>query len=155
MDNNQPLSQAAPVPPQQPVPQQPVAAPPPPVQPQITSQVLQNTASDTQAASGQGNSPKSNKNKMFLGGLLAMLIVVILACGGIYFYMSSSPDKVVTEATPVAQNVTVAPTQEVVSDQKIVVVETGSDLDGLLVELARADESLDKELTAFDADSNF
>ena len=90
--------------------------------------------------------PKTDKKYLLYGALLGLIVVAVIGVAG--FYMMYSPKKsadVAVVATPAPQ----------VAQEKEVVVNNASDLEGLIVGLAQADDTLDKELTSLQKDSDF
>lgn len=90
--------------------------------------------------------PKTDKKYLLYGALLGLVVVALVGVAG--FYMMYTPKKTVD----VAQ--VPAPAQTQVAEEEIVVNDE-SDLDGLIVGLAQADDTLDKELTTLAKDSDF
>ncbi|MBI4097596.1 MAG: hypothetical protein HY426_00995 [Candidatus Levybacteria bacterium] len=91
--------------------------------------------------------PKTQTRYILYGALLGLIAVVVV--GVIAFYFAYSPKK----STQTAVIPTPAPS--VATEEQEVVVNNESDLEGLLVGLAQADNSLDQELSALTKDSDF
>lgn len=95
--------------------------------------------------------PKTDKKRLLLYVVLLGLILVVIV-GAVVFYMLYQPKEnnnvavIPTPAQPVS-------TEEEEADEPEIAGVT--DLDNLLVGLARADESLDKDLVKLEKDSNF
>lgn len=94
--------------------------------------------------------PKSNKKFLLYGILLGLIIVALVGVVGFYvLYGAKKTTNNSVAAVPTsAQTVTV-------TAAPVAAVNNTSDLDGLLVGLAQADNSLNSEVTSLDKDSNF
>lgn len=91
--------------------------------------------------------PKSS-NKLLYGILLGVVVIVVI--GAVGFYLMKAP-----KSTPNVAEIPAPSEISTVTPEPEVVVNNASDLDGLLVGLAQADESLDTELASLEKDSNF
>lgn len=119
---------------QQANPQVPNAAPQAPIQPEQVGNPM----------------PKTEKRYLLYGAILGLAVVVLVGVAG--FYMLYSPKG--------SNNVVVAPTptqSASTGEEEVEVAEVAgvTDLDNLIVGLAQADGSLDKELTQLEKDSDF
>ncbi len=104
-------------------------------------------ATVAQQATQPPQAPKSNKKLLYIV-LLGVIVVLVVAAIGFYLMKAQkTTQKVVEVPAP-----TVVPT---VTNAPEVVVNNASDLDGLLVGLAQADNSLDTDLTNLNKDSSF
>ena len=90
--------------------------------------------------------PKTDKKYLLYGALIGLVIGAVVGVAA--FYMMFSPKK--------SADVAVVPTPAPqVAQEQEVVVNDESDLEGLIVGLAQADNTLDKELTSLEKDSDF
>lgn len=109
-------------------------------------------SSATPAPEQVGNPvPKTEKKFLLYGILLGLLVVALVGVGVFYMvFNSKANEQVAVVPTPAAVETIAEPTPVEVAE----VVGVG-DLDNLIVGLAEADGSLEKELIALEKDANF
>ncbi len=97
--------------------------------------------------------PSQSGNKFLIFGILGGLGVVILLGLLTYFFFTSKPARNETSGLP---SVSQAPVPVAKEEKSSVTSVNGvSDLDKLLIEVAQADDTMEKELTNLEKDSNF
>mgnify|MGYP001605074248 CR=1 FL=1 len=115
-------------------------------QQQTPQAVPQPVVATPQQAPQTPQAPKSHK-KLIYGLLIGVVVIIVIAVLG--FYLMKAPKNAEVAQVP-------APTKTpTVTQEPEIVVNSASDLDGLLVGLAQADDTLDQELTSLEKDSDF
>lgn len=116
--------------------------------PNNNQQINQQPPLNASQAEQVGNPvPKTDKKYILYGVLLGLVVIALVGVAG--FYMMYTPKKSADVA------VAPSPAQTQAAEDQEVVANSESDLEGLIVGLAQADDTLDKELTSLQKDSDF